>query len=135
MVGVSPRHGVDCAATPVVAAMMARRLDRAAVAWRRCVEALGARLAELDATDHLVDRRHAPHVALGEVGLAKRMPQRDDLRRRAFGGLDTAAGNLDRADRSQRRSEEHTSELQSLMRTSYAVFCLKKKNTNDHSKY
>src|SRR3546814_6694072 len=28
----------------------------------------------------------------------------------------------------QRRSEEHTSELQSLMRLSYAVFCLKKKN-------
>src|SRR3546814_3853290 len=28
------------------------------------------------------------------------------------------------------RSEEHTSELQSLMRLSYAVFCLKKKNTN-----
>src|SRR3546814_4554621 len=30
----------------------------------------------------------------------------------------------------QRRSEEHTSELQSLMRISYAVFCLKKKTTN-----
>src|SRR3546814_1673718 len=29
------------------------------------------------------------------------------------------------------RSEEHTSELQSLMRISYAVFCLKKKTTND----
>src|SRR3546814_2353246 len=29
-----------------------------------------------------------------------------------------------------RRSEEHTSELQSLMRISYAVFCLKKKITN-----
>src|SRR3546814_5529529 len=29
----------------------------------------------------------------------------------------------------QPRSEEHTSELQSLMRISYAVFCLKKKNT------
>src|SRR3546814_2175942 len=28
------------------------------------------------------------------------------------------------------RSEEHTSELQSLMRTSYAVFCLKKKTKN-----
>src|SRR3546814_1070931 len=28
------------------------------------------------------------------------------------------------------RSEEHTSELQSLMRISYAVFCLKKKTTN-----
>src|SRR3546814_6784466 len=29
------------------------------------------------------------------------------------------------------RSEEHTSELQSLMRISYAVFCLKKKNTTN----
>src|SRR3546814_8440468 len=31
---------------------------------------------------------------------------------------------------SVRRSEEHTSELQSLMRISYAVFCLKKKKKN-----
>src|SRR3546814_1825962 len=30
------------------------------------------------------------------------------------------------------RSEEHTSELQSLMRSSYAVFCLKKKNNNNN---
>src|SRR3546814_7099872 len=30
------------------------------------------------------------------------------------------------------RSEEHTSELQSLMRTSYAVFCLKKKNQHNN---
>src|SRR3546814_10685441 len=30
----------------------------------------------------------------------------------------------------EQRSEEHTSELQSLMRISYAVFCLKKKNQN-----
>src|SRR3546814_5047768 len=30
------------------------------------------------------------------------------------------------------RSEEHTSELQSLMRISYAVFCLKKKKTKKH---
>src|SRR3546814_9890530 len=35
------------------------------------------------------------------------------------------------------RSEEHTSELQSLMRISYAVFCLKKKHTHIsiHTKY
>src|SRR3546814_9023462 len=35
------------------------------------------------------------------------------------------------------RSEEHTSELQSLMRISYAVFCLKKKKTKQrkHKKY
>src|SRR3546814_7957254 len=32
------------------------------------------------------------------------------------------------------RSEEHTSELQSLMRISYAVFCLKKKNTQAKTK-
>src|SRR3546814_5238354 len=32
-------------------------------------------------------------------------------------------------DHGRVRSEEHTSELQSLMRISYAVFCLKKKNT------
>src|SRR3546814_2770820 len=31
------------------------------------------------------------------------------------------------------RSEEHTSELQSLMRISYAVFCLKKKNKSSNS--
>src|SRR3546814_4317461 len=36
--------------------------------------------------------------------------------------------------RSTARSEEHTSELQSLMRISYAVFCLNKKNTNTITK-
>src|SRR3546814_4254767 len=37
---------------------------------------------------------------------------------------------LDDATALELRSEEHTSELQSLMRISYAVFCLKKKNIN-----
>src|SRR3546814_8851201 len=41
------------------------------------------------------------------------------------GGGDSDAFRCDEAPR--RRSEEHTSELQSLMRISYAVFCLKKK--------
>src|SRR3546814_4634469 len=40
-----------------------------------------------------------------------------------LGGLSADMGQK------SRRSEEHTSELQSLMRISYAVFCLKKKNT------
>src|SRR3546814_2134745 len=42
------------------------------------------------------------------------------------------------SDRAARRSEEHTSELQSLMRISYAVFCLKKKKqkqTNANNKH
>src|SRR3546814_6213741 len=55
-----------------------------------------------------------------------------DAARRA--GLDLA--ELD-AEAARERSEEHTSELQSLMRISYAVFCLKKKNTttkHEHTK-
>src|SRR3546814_6738465 len=38
-----------------------------------------------------------------------------------------------RAMRTRNRSEEHTSELQSLMRISYAVFCLKKKKTKKNT--
>src|SRR3546814_5073306 len=45
----------------------------------------------------------------------------DDYTRRYFRKLDRYSANL-------ARSEEHTSELQSLMRISYAVFCLKNKN-------
>src|SRR3546814_1433144 len=49
-------------------------------------------------------------------------------------GVDRAAGaagphHFHRNVRALLRSEEHTSELQSLMRISYAVFCLKKKKT------
>src|SRR3546814_10525342 len=39
-----------------------------------------------------------------------------------------------RSINSRIRSEEHTSELQSLMRISYAVFCLKKKKKDNHKK-
>src|SRR3546814_5573693 len=52
-----------------------------------------------------------------------------------------AGGDLEVAELpsqiAQSRSEEHTSELQSLMRISYAVFCLKKKNirTKRYGKY
>src|SRR3546814_2011639 len=49
----------------------------------------------------------------------------------------TVAQRMDAMVLSTTRSEEHTSELQSLMRISYAVFCLKKKKTpkTTHSKY
>src|SRR3546814_8773624 len=48
----------------------------------------------------------------------------------------TPFGDIGRLDRRQRmpRSEEHTSELQSLMRISYAVFCLKKKKQYKYKK-
>src|SRR3546814_7776709 len=43
--------------------------------------------------------------------------------------------NLAYSDLKAARSEEHTSELQSLMRISYAVFCLKKKTPNKQHSY
>src|SRR3546814_10200154 len=46
---------------------------------------------------------------------------------KAQGKLAQARNRLEAAARRTDRSEEHTSELQSLMRISYAVFCLKKK--------
>src|SRR3546814_1029434 len=46
------------------------------------------------------------------------------------GTSNVAAERSPRVAKSHLRSEEHTSELQSLMRISYAVFCLKKKKQN-----
>src|SRR3546814_1253758 len=77
------------------------------------------------------DRRAAPPaIADGRAFCAVRRPgarrlsflsRPDRCRRRRF--------RMDRARRARSgRSEEHTSELQSLMRISYAVFCLKKNN-------
>src|SRR3546814_7453548 len=44
------------------------------------------------------------------------------------GRIHLAGRHIDRCEGRDQRSEEHTSELQSLMRISYAVFCLKQKN-------
>src|SRR3546814_7857787 len=70
-----------------------------------------------------------------------RMRRLADLRRMVVGGHRgrrpaVVAARHWRMLRARLRSEEHTSELQSLMRISYAVFCLKKKNilnTRDNS--
>src|SRR3546814_8305115 len=55
--------------------------------------------------------------------------------KRVYGGKgrapSTRMGNV--AGYRKARSEEHTSELQSLMRISYAIFCLKKKTTTKHT--
>src|SRR3546814_9425338 len=51
---------------------------------------------------------------------------------RAIGGMTSSAGKLALC-LGPDRSEEHTSELQSLMRISYAVFCLKKKNKQNNT--
>src|SRR3546814_10338740 len=62
-------------------------------------------------------------------GLRARTARRDILRQRRLHPVTLAI------DGGQFRSEEHTSELQSLMRISYAVFCLKKKKQTKHKKY
>src|SRR3546814_1750073 len=51
-------------------------------------------------------------------------------RKLRYGDVVTDAAKLTLDAEPPLRSEEHTSELQSLMRISYAVFCLKKKNPN-----
>src|SRR3546814_4000854 len=66
----------------------------------------------------VLDLLHEPAPA--ELGLRVRISRRDDDWPVDAGGLGSIQGA---------RSEEHTSELQSLMRISYAVFCLKKKKT------
>src|SRR3546814_7987383 len=72
-------------------------------------------------------------MAVGQQRLDRDNP-RTDLRREGFGGEGTERHALPTLEIArapvvkERRSEEHTSELQSLMRISYAVFCLKKKN-------
>src|SRR3546814_3651206 len=61
------------------------------------------------------------HLDTGDDGF------HDIIVARRFGDGGDGAGEIVRD-----RSEEHTSELQSLMRISYAVFCLKKKNQQSH---
>src|SRR3546814_2873772 len=76
-------------------------------------------------------RQHEQHLRV----LAQRRDLQSRRSRRRWSGRGDRIGMA----RYPRRSEEHTSELQSLMRISYAVFCLKKKNhknadiTNSHS--
>src|SRR3546814_984672 len=68
-------------------------------------------------------------------GQAAKVPPGRPWRRQSE--ISSRAGSLSAKAMPMVRSEEHTSELQSLMRTSYAVFCLKKNkhkmDTNKHT--
>src|SRR3546814_5203660 len=74
--------------------------------------AIGAVLFQLRSA--VGERRGAPEIGVDRLALADHLVLFEQL----------GEQDIERAD----RSEEHTSELQSLMRISYAVFCLKKKN-------
>src|SRR3546814_2411028 len=99
----------DVCSSDLLAVHRLQRGDEAAALLVDARRALGdLRGVFLDAADGLADGAH--HLADGLRAAAHGF--------RAAGGL-VALGD--------ERSEEHTSELQSLMRISYAVFCLKKK--------
>src|SRR3546814_1388412 len=91
-----------------------RLLEPAAGSGRLSQSQPSARNAPRPAAAALKRQRHAHRLADRH---GARLFRADRKRSRASGGL------------CQQRSEEHTSELQSLMRISYAVFCLKKKKT------
>src|SRR3546814_9360676 len=79
-----------------------------------------------------VERAQGAVAALGRVELAARIAVVDEQQR---AGLQAAGHRLQPVRQLRQqfgaiRSEEHTSELQSLMRISYAVFCLKKQTQN-----
>src|SRR3546814_4356948 len=91
---------------------------------------------EIAQADLMPNVPHSGAISIGHrtiEAVALRVAENDGMFRRtghrafppskAFGILVARASNL----LSGARSEEHTSELQSLMRISYAVFCLKKK--------
>src|SRR3546814_10743993 len=81
------------------------------------------------------DHNELAAAALGAIDRRRRLcPRRQaGLPQQASGGSleGTQIVVLGCADPGNARSEEHTSELQSLMRISYAVFCLTKKHNKD----
>src|SRR3546814_8432113 len=82
---------------------------------------LGPVLDDFGLGDRRQDRRRGWIIRRGRTVCRYRRPLRSDSLRRTVLHLQTL------------RSEEHTSELQSLMRISYAVFCLKKKKKTTHT--
>src|SRR3546814_3953059 len=79
----------------------------------------GARNLEAAAVRDLIDRAPYRGSEAVQLGLVDRLGYWDEVEASVSAAADAPLEN---------RSEEHTSELQSLMRISYAVFCFKKKN-------
>src|SRR3546814_4434946 len=79
--------------------------------------------------EHPAQRLDQRRQRIGEIAIfaaPEAVPRHMDMAAKARGRI------IERGKAVARRSEEHTSELQSLMRISYAVFCLNKKKTTIH---
>src|SRR3546814_3591833 len=99
--------------------IMAERLDGAGMTVDDCAAISRAVSALLDVEDPI---RGAYVLEVSSPGIDRPLTRARDYER--FAGYEAKV-------ELRRRSEEHTSELQSLMRISYAVFCLKKKKKNN----
>src|SRR3546814_5862283 len=81
---------------------------------------------------HSFPTRRSSDLTISAIGVEPTLRRGFALVTRPDGSVVRSAGSLRSGDLVAvllaDRSEEHTSELQSLMRISYAVFCLKKKN-------
>src|SRR3546814_7864937 len=91
---------------------------------------------DTDSRKEKAERHHGPGPyprTFADIG-GERQPEDNErgFLDRAEGKGGRGKGRPEKGDRE--RSEEHTSELQSLMRISYAVFCLKKKTTAKHKR-
>src|SRR3546814_94612 len=142
----SPGSSTAACANGSVASFGARR-KLASVS--SCARSASSRNSSERASSY-IGLRHSEQVAeLGGLGVEILLVVRiaAAFQRHALGDLDADLGQCvelarvvgHQTDLAQIQSEEHTSELQSLMRISYAVFCLKKKNTkktkNKHITY
>src|SRR3546814_8805981 len=98
------------------------------VPWQQCGQAFSVvAFVEDVAADDQVETAEAVVrriPAQRAIGHGRKFVERGVVGEEGFRQRVVVAGDHVRAP----RSEEHTSELQSLMRSSYAVFCLKKKN-------
>src|SRR3546814_10614882 len=79
--------------------------------------------------DAIKEARHHGLVSKRNINPRQKNQEKERRQNKQYPGGEAPAGAM------QERSEEHTSELQSLMRNSYAVFCLKKKKTHKNSKH
>src|SRR3546814_1366013 len=106
----------DLLAKPVAVDLLAARIERTIDRAQR--------IAELKRSNAMLDARIATRAI--ELGAA-----RTELAARREGGR-RLTQSVAALNARLSRSEEHTSELQSLMRTSYGVFCLKNNSTHRH---
>src|SRR3546814_9247586 len=117
-----PASSTQASMTPVIRQLGRVDYETTVARMRAFTDARNA-----DTTDELWLLEHPPVFTQGQAGKAEHLLAPGDIPvvQADRGGQVTYHGPGQLV-----RSEEHTSELQSLMRISYAVFCLKKKKKN-----